>query len=1158
MTAPNVTVRIVGQEEGALKALREVTARLKALEQAQGKAAGTALSFGRAQAGAGGGLERFVAKIGLAVLAFRALQVAAAGAVQGLRVGASFEQAELGIASLIAAQTKLSDASGRVLEGQEKLTAARVISVKQLQRLRVASLETVATFEQLQRAFQSAVGPGFAAGLNIDQINAFTVAVAQAATAINLPTRQLDQEVRSILEGSIDVNSRLAKNLKITNEQVKLERERGTLATFLTQKFEQFALSGKAAALSFEGIKTNLQDAFNAFAQVATKPLFEKLKQTGQAALLGVFDINTAKLTPAFAGLASGFQDIFGALGTIIQKAIGAAVAGLKAISTFVNENRTAITAFENQVGDAAKAVLTLVLELGKVVASLVVAAVKSGLVAAAFTTIRQAADLATSVVRGVRDAFAWASDNKIVVGIIAITAAVAKLITFIGGLSALPTAIGLAGLAVLANPLVAIAVAAGAATVGLNLLTEAQQRARLSQIAAAQASSTAAASELEMSKSFAAQARALDEKKKKGEDVREAQARLLKAQADLVSANPAYRKAIQGAGDDYARLADLVDQVSLAIVRQEAAKATQLASRVTSLRKQKADLESQFKSAALPSLTPLGVLRSGTGAVVGQIERVTTELTAAEAALKTTFDLLVAFGKKPTADPKITPLDTSTTPGESAATARANAKAAVDATIATAIDLAKRVLALTQSNIKDQAQANEIANAQGLLRLSDYFDKRVEIVRAGTAAEVRALEVQLAVLKAEPIIPDGEGAGRAAAARAKREREIADLLDQILLKRKEGAREERAIDAERITAAKELATAIEDAESRIQAARGETATATQRSIQKEAEAFNKLLTQQGVGFTERAIRVRILFDTLSTNAAFESLQKDAQRALDTLARERQRINTLADTGSISQREAQRQILALEQARRPVLAGIANQVRAASAALGPEQQDEAAKFADEIVNIGVAVNRVQLLSKNAGGAIRDSFESSLSDVFGRLGSDITTLGDAFRALAQSVVQSIQRIVGELLAAQIVQGIGSLLGGGGKINNIVKGFSGGGFVTGPGTGTSDSIPARLSAGEYVVRAAAVRRVGISALEALNGLRTPTARSRVSGVQAFADGGLVTASAGARGEMTATIGLEEGLFVKGLTSRAGESAQLDTIRKNARTIRAVLGL
>ncbi|CCH77740.1 putative phage protein [Nostocoides japonicum T1-X7] len=49
------------------------------------------------------------------------------------------------------------------------------------------------------------------------------------------------------------------------------------------------------------------------------------------------------------------------------------------------------------------------------------------------------------------------------------------------------------------------------------------------------------------------------------------------------------------------------------------------------------------------------------------------------------------------------------------------------------------------------------------------------------------------------------------------------------------------------------------------------------------------------------------------------------------------------------------------------------------------------------------------------------------------------------------------------------------------------YSYGGFVSGPGTATSDSIPAYLSDGEYVMRAAAVARYGLHRLDAMNALR-----------------------------------------------------------------------
>ena len=74
-------------------------------------------------------------------------------------------------------------------------------------------------------------------------------------------------------------------------------------------------------------------------------------------------------------------------------------------------------------------------------------------------------------------------------------------------------------------------------------------------------------------------------------------------------------------------------------------------------------------------------------------------------------------------------------------------------------------------------------------------------------------------------------------------------------------------------------------------------------------------------------------------------------------------------------------------------------------------------------------------------------------------------------------------------------INSILGRTFSVNIGAEGkHATGGLITGPGTGTSDDIPARLSNGEYVIRAAAVKQYGVDFLDALNWQR-------------FATGGLV---------------------------------------------------
>ena len=113
--------------------------------------------------------------------------------------------------------------------------------------------------------------------------------------------------------------------------------------------------------------------------------------------------------------------------------------------------------------------------------------------------------------------------------------------------------------------------------------------------------------------------------------------------------------------------------------------------------------------------------------------------------------------------------------------------------------------------------------------------------------------------------------------------------------------------------------------------------------------------------------------------------------------------------------------------------------------------------------------------------------------------------------------------------------GGFLGGAGGAGGA-PGGAGGGLIHGPGSGTSDSIPVRLSRGEYVVRAAVVNEPDVLAyLDRLNREGRPVLK-RI-GYRGFAEGGLVQldgapARASANGKADLTIGLDETLLLKRL--------------------------
>lgn len=112
------------------------------------------------------------------------------------------------------------------------------------------------------------------------------------------------------------------------------------------------------------------------------------------------------------------------------------------------------------------------------------------------------------------------------------------------------------------------------------------------------------------------------------------------------------------------------------------------------------------------------------------------------------------------------------------------------------------------------------------------------------------------------------------------------------------------------------------------------------------------------------------------------------------------------------------------------------------------------------------------------------------------------------------LQNIYRMLLSMLSSQqsstfsnIGSSVAGVLTSGGEdsiAGKILNGHATGGYITGPGTGTSDSIPAMLSNGEYVIKAEAVKRYGTNFLNAVNsGAFT---RMRTS-IPRFAEGGYV---------------------------------------------------
>lgn len=115
---------------------------------------------------------------------------------------------------------------------------------------------------------------------------------------------------------------------------------------------------------------------------------------------------------------------------------------------------------------------------------------------------------------------------------------------------------------------------------------------------------------------------------------------------------------------------------------------------------------------------------------------------------------------------------------------------------------------------------------------------------------------------------------------------------------------------------------------------------------------------------------------------------------------------------------------------------------------------------------------------------------SLEDGLAGVITGTQSVADAFKNMANAIIADLVRIaVKKLILSVLGFSDGGLIKAEGKAT--------GGLISGPGSGTSDDVPIWASNGEFMMRAEAVRRIGVPTLEALNSGRMP----------GFATGGLI---------------------------------------------------
>ncbi|MBQ9256144.1 MAG: tape measure protein [Acidaminococcaceae bacterium] len=223
---------------------------------------------------------------------------------------------------------------------------------------------------------------------------------------------------------------------------------------------------------------------------------------------------------------------------------------------------------------------------------------------------------------------------------------------------------------------------------------------------------------------------------------------------------------------------------------------------------------------------------------------------------------------------------------------------------------------------------------------------------------------------------------------------------------------------------------------------------------------------------------------TLAKATRDSQKEADAQYAIDLTALERKRETLLKQVaehqGSLESRLAVEQWYAAQVAL--LDENRAQKGRESAQSWGEAWSNATTKLVQDFGTKGEQMQKAM-----------DGVAQGMSSGFGDLFTDVLTgqfdnIEDSFK----SMLRSMLRAIANFLAQQMVTSLFSKFSGGGSTFSLdpmaiasapVRNASGG-YISGPGTGTSDSIPAMLSNGEYVINAKAASQLGLPFLDALN--------------------------------------------------------------------------
>jgi hypothetical protein len=487
----------------------------------------------------------------------------------------------------------------------------------------------------------------------------------------------------------------------------------------------------------------------------------------------------------------------------------------------------------------------------------------------------------------------------------------------------------------------------------------------------------------------------------------------------------------------------------------------------------------------------------------------------------------------------------------------------------ANAAALAKARLAMIEANLENELklyqahaalvkESDKAAYDAGSIALSEYFARRAAQISAEADKELALLKAKRQAVATSAVDTNDP------VAQIKQKQDLAAIDNQIAIEqvKRDG---ELAQNAEQQAAAqRKVAEDQLKTEEKLLEIAGKKTEAAKLKLALDIEDLDAELRKAGIADAPRAAAVGQAATQGAAQIDFGAASAKAQQDLATLTSQEKSLQDQVRSGELFSIDAAGKTVAAQRQMLPVLEQDAQAMLALAKATGNAMDiEKAQQFVDKINQLKVSTNQVSQSFAQINQGIESAAGAGINKFLTDAVSGTKTLKESFQQMGLAMLQTLEQVAIKMIETAALKALFNSAGGfagGGMVSSDAStaatiGFASGGQIRGPGSSTSDSIPALLSDKEFVVNAKATQQPGIlPLLTAING-GTLKGINGPSGVPKFAAGGAVGGSA--RPQQKIVNVLDPTLLGDHLATAAGESSVLNVISRNPNKVRSSLG-